>query len=311
MSRSASWTPAVIPSQAGRLALVTGANSGLGFHTTVGLARVGAEVILAVRDVNKGLAAADRVRREVPRARLSVERLDLAQLDSVRAFAERWTGRPLHLLIANAGVMAVPVRQTTADGFELQFQTNFLGHFALGAAMLPSLRAARSARVVTLASVAHRSGRMDFADLQGERGYQPWKAYSQSKLAMLMWALELQRRSEGEGWGVTALSAHPGYARTELQTTGPNLGRPMPALARKAIALVEPAISQSAADGALPVLRAATDPDAQGGSYWGPSGLLELKGSPGPAKIGAQARDAGAARRLWEEAERLAGVRWA
>jgi NAD(P)-dependent dehydrogenase (short-subunit alcohol dehydrogenase family) len=300
----------VIPSQAGRLALVTGANSGLGFHTTVGLARAGAEVILAVRDVNKGLTAADKVRREVPRARLSVERLDLAELDSVRAFAERWTGRPLHLLIANAGVMAVPVRRTTADGFELQFQTNFLGHFALGGAMLPHLRAARLGRVVTLASLAHRSGRIHFGDLQGERGYRPWKAYSQSKLAMLMWALELQRRSEAGGWGVASLSAHPGYARTELQTTGPNLGKPLPAVARKAISLVEPAISQSASDGALPVLRAATDPTAGGGGYWGPGGLMELKGSPRPAKIGPQARDVGTARRLWEEAERLADVRW-
>lgn len=310
MSRSASWTPAAIPSQAGRLALVTGANSGLGFQATLGLARAGAEVILAVRDPAKGLAAADRIRRESPRARLSVERLDLAELDSVRAFAERWTGRPLHLLIANAGVMAVPVRQITADGFELQFATNFLGHFALGAAMLPHLRAARGARVVTLSSLAHLSGRIDFGDLQGERGYRPWKAYGQSKLAMLMWTLELQRRSGAEAWGVTALSAHPGYARTALQTTGPNLGKTMPAVARRLIKLVEPAISQSAGDGALPVLRAATDPGAPGGSYWGPGGFMELTGSPEPARIARHARDEAAARRLWDTAEQLTGMRW-
>lgn len=310
MSRSATWTPAAIPSQAGRLAVVTGANSGLGFHTTLGLARAGAEVVLAVRDVNKGLAAADAVRREIPRARLSVERLDVAALDSVRAFAERWGGRSLHLLVANAGVMAVPVRQTTPDGFELQFATNFLGHFVLGALMLPYLRAASAGRLVTLSSLAHLSGRIAFGDLQAERGYQPWKAYGQSKLAMLMWALELERRSAREGWGVTALSAHPGYARTELMTTGPNLGKPMPALARRAVRWVEPLISQSAGDGALPVLRAATDPTAQAGSYWGPAGFMELTGPPEPARIAAHARDEAAARRLWDESERLAGVRW-
>ena len=310
MSRSATWTPAAIPSQAGRLALVTGANSGLGFHTTLGLARAGAEVVLAVREVKKGLAAADAVRREVPRARLSVERLDLAELDSVRAFAERWGGRALHLLVANAGVMAVPVRRTTADGFELQFATNFLGHFALGALMLPRLREAPGARLVTLSSVAHRTARIDFGDLQGERRYQPWKAYGQSKLAMLMWALELQRRSAREGCGVTALSAHPGYARTELMKTGPNLGKPMPALARKVMGAVEPLVSHSAGDGALPVLRAATDPGAAGGSYWGPAGFMELTGQPGPAKIAAHARNEATARRLWDEAERLTGVRW-
>lgn len=310
MSRSATWTPAVIPSQAGRLALVTGANSGLGFHTTLGLARAGAEVILAVRDVKKGLAAADAIRRETPRARLSVERLDVAELDSVRAFAERWGGRALHLLVANAGVMAVPVRRTTPDGFELQFATNFLGHFALGALMLPYLRGAPGARVLTLSSVAHRTGRIDFGDLQGERRYQPWRAYGQSKLAMLMWALELQRRSAREGWGLTALSAHPGYARTELMKTGPNLGKPMPALAQKVVRLAEPLVSQSASDGALPVLRAATDLTAGGGSYWGPGGFMELTGPPEPAKIAAHARDEAVARRLWDEAERLAGVRW-
>ena len=293
------WTPAAIPSQAGRTALVTGANSGLGYETSLALARKGAEVVLAVRDVGKGLKAADLIRREVPRARLSVEQLDLAALDSVTAFAERWGARPVHLLIANAGVMAVPVRRETADGFELQLATNFLGHFALAGRLLPALRAG-SARVVALSSLAHLTGRIDLADLQGGRGYKPWKAYGQSKLAMLIWALELQRRSERGGWGVTALAAHPGYARTALQTTGPSLGKPMPAVAKAVIRLVEPVISHSAAAGALPVLRAATDPDAGGGAYFGPAGFMELTGGPVPAKIAPHARDEAVTVRLWE-----------
>lgn len=305
-----SWTPVDIPSQAGRTALVTGANSGLGYQTALALGRAGAEVVMAVRDLGKGLRAADAIRRETPRAWLNVEHLDVAALASVRAFAERWGSRPLHLLIANAGVMAVPVRQVTADGFELQLATNFLGHFALGGRLLPALRAAPGARVVTLSSLAHRSGRIDFADLQGARGYRPWKAYGQSKLAMLMWALELQRRSDREGWGVLGLSAHPGYARTALQTTGPSLGKPMPALVKRVIKLVEPVISHDAAAGALPVLRAATDLAARDGSYWGPDGFMELTGGPAPAKAAPHARDEAVARRLWDEAERLTGVRW-
>ena len=304
------WTPAAIPSQAGRTALVTGANSGLGYETSLALARKGAEVVLAVRDMGKGLKAADLIRREAPRARLSVEQLDLATLDSVTAFAERWGARPIHLLVANAGVMAVPVRRETADGFELQLATNFLGHFALAGRLLPALRAG-SARVVALSSLAHLTGRIDLADLQGGRAYKPWKAYGQSKLAMLMWALELQRRSERGGWGVTALAAHPGYARTALQTTGPSLGKPVPAVAKGLIRLVEPLISHSAAAGALPVLRAATDPDASGGAYFGPDGFMELTGGPAPAKIAAHARDQTMAGRLWETAERLTGVRYA
>jgi NAD(P)-dependent dehydrogenase (short-subunit alcohol dehydrogenase family) len=302
------WTVVDIPSQAGRTALVTGANSGLGYHTALELARRGAQVVLAVRSKAKGLDAADRIRREAPRARLEVETLDVASLDSIHAFAERWGGRPLHLLVANAGVMAVPVRQATADGFELQFATNFLGHFALGGRMLPHLRAAGGARLVTLSSLYHRPGRIDFGDLQGERGYQPWKAYGQSKLAMLMWALEWSRRSEAAGWGVAAMSAHPGYARTALQSTGPNLGKPMPAVARGVIRLTEPLLSHSAAEGALPVLRAAVDPTATPGSYWGPTGFMELKGPPGPAKVAPHALDSSVAARLWAEAERLTGI---
>jgi NAD(P)-dependent dehydrogenase (short-subunit alcohol dehydrogenase family) len=302
------WTVVDIPSQAGRTALVTGANSGLGYHTALELARRGAEVVLAVRSKAKGLDAADRIRAETPRARLEVETLDVASLDSVRAFAERWGGRPVHLLVANAGVMAVPVRQETADGFELQFATNFLGHFALGALLLPNLRAASNGRMVSLSSLAHLSGRIDLNDLQGERGYKPWKAYGQSKLAMLMWALEWTRRSERAGWGVTAVAAHPGYARTNLQAAGPNLGKPMPAVARAVIRMAEPLMSQSAEEGALPVLRAATEPAAVPGGYWGPGGFIELTGAPRSAKIAPHAQDRAVAAGLWAEAERLTGV---
>jgi NAD(P)-dependent dehydrogenase (short-subunit alcohol dehydrogenase family) len=299
------WTVTDIPSQAGRTALVTGANSGLGYHTSLELARRGADVVMAVRDTRRGLEAADRIRREIPRARLSVEALDLASLASVHALAERWGRRPLHFYIANAGVMAVPVRRLTEDGFELQLATNYLGHFALGALLLPALQAATEPRLVSLSSIAHLSGRIDFGDLQGERRYVPWKAYGQSKLAMLMWALEWARRG---GWGVTAVAAHPGYARTNLQASGPNLGKPMPAVARVAVRLVEPLVSHSAAAGALPVLRAAADSGAAAGSYWGPGGLFELTGPPQAANIAKHARDARAAGRLWEEAERLTGV---
>ena len=304
------WTPADIPPQAGRTAVVTGANSGLGFHTALELARAGAEVVLAVRDECRGADAVERIRRQAPEARLEVRRLDVAELASVEAFAEGWGARPVDLLVLNAGVMAVPVRRVTPDGFELQFATNFLGHFALTARLVPAVRASAAPRIVTLASLAHWMGKIDFADLQGERPYQPWKAYSQSKLAMLMFALELQRRSERGGWGVLGVSAHPGYATTNRHTGGPNLGKPMPGPAAGAIKLIEPWVSHPAANGALPVLQAATDPAVAGGSYWGPGGFLELSGPSKPARIARHARDQGVAERLWREAEALTGVRF-
>jgi NAD(P)-dependent dehydrogenase (short-subunit alcohol dehydrogenase family) len=219
----------------------------------------------------------------------------------------RAAGRGIELLVNNGAVMAPPRRQESADGFELQFATNYLGHFALTARLLPLLRRGAQARVVSLGSVAARRGTIAFDDLQALRSYVPWGAYAATKLAMLLFALELQRRSDAAGWGVTSIAAHPGFARTDIVTNGPGQDRRLRALWR----LAEPLshlFSHPAADGALPVLFAATSPDARGGGYYGPSRLLELKGPPGPARLPPQATDPQAAFHLWEVSEQLSGV---
>jgi NAD(P)-dependent dehydrogenase (short-subunit alcohol dehydrogenase family) len=303
------WDAGRIPDQTGRLAVVTGATGGLGLETALELARAGAEVVLTGRDADRGRAALGRVRAAVPSARVAFEVLDVADLASVRAFAERFaaTHGALDLLVDNAGVMALPTRQTTVDGFERQLGTNYLGHFALTLRLLPLLRAGREARVVTLASLAHRQGRIDLADLQGEARYGAWKAYGQSKLAMLMFAREFQRRSVAGGWGVRAVAAHPGWARTDLVAKGPASGGGLSPLWRLASCLA-PLLGQSAARGALPTLFAATAPEALGGGYYGPDGLGEAKSGPAPARVSARGRDAAMAARLWEASERLTGV---
>ena len=205
-----------IPSQVGRTAVVTGATGGLGYETTLALAKAGSEVILTGRDDRKGQSAIEKICRKVTGARVSYEHLDLANLASIADFAQRMHARrSLDLLVNNAGVMALPRRQTTADGFEMQFGTNHLGHFALTARLMPLLRRASGPRVVSLSSLAHRTGFIDFDDLQGARVYSPWKAYGQSKLACLMFALELQRRSDAAGWNLISNAAHPGFARTK------------------------------------------------------------------------------------------------
>src|SRR6267154_4881443 len=215
-------TQAEIPSQLGRTAVVTGATGGLGYETALALAKAGAEIILTGRDNAKGHSAIDKISRELTDARVSYQHLDLASLASIADFAQRMGARPsLDLLINNAGVMALPRRQVTADGFEMQLGTNHLGHFALTARLLPLLRLASAPRVVSVSSLAHRTGSIDFGDLQGERHYSPWKAYGQSKLACLMFALELQRRSDAAGWKVTSIASHPGFARTNLFSSGP------------------------------------------------------------------------------------------
>jgi NAD(P)-dependent dehydrogenase (short-subunit alcohol dehydrogenase family) len=300
------WSVNDIPAQAGKRAVITGANSGLGYETALALAQAGGEVILAARNADKGHDALARIRALSPKADIRVERLDLASLASVADFAGRLReeGRPLDLLINNAGVMALPTRQITADGFEMQLGTNYLGHYALTAQLLPLLRRASAPRVVNLSSLAHQQGRIDFDDLQGERVYRPWKAYSQSKLAMLMFALELQRRSDAQGWGLMSNAAHPGYARTELIPNGPGAR----GLFWKVSTLFQPLMSHSAADGALPTLYAATSPDAGPSGYYGPNGFYELKGAPAPAKTRAKARDAVVSARLWEVSEQLTGV---
>ena len=296
------WTAKDIPSQAGRLAIVTGANSGIGFETALELARAGAAVIVASRSEPKGSAAVARVKAAVPGADVRFEALDLASLVAIAGFSERIlnAGRPVDILVNNAGVMMPPQRRLTADGFEMQLGTNYLGHFALTGHLLPLLKQAR-ARVVQLSSIAHRRGRIDFDDLQSTRRYGPSRVYGQSKLAMLMFALELQRRSDAAGWGLTSMAAHPGFASSALMANG------MGGAAARIGGVVVRIIGQSAAAGALPTLFAATAPVSPGG-YYGPQGWLEIKGPPGVAKIEPQALDLAAARRLWDVSAQLTGV---
>ena len=303
------WTVADIPSQAGRLAIVTGATGGLGFETALGLARAGAEVILAARNEDKGKAALARIRSAYPAAKVDFEKLDLASLASVRAFTERIAAqRPaVDLLINNAAVMALPTRQTTADGFEMQFGTNYLGHFALTLQLLPALRRGQSPRVVNLSSLAHRRSTINFNDLQAEHKYSPMGAYGQSKLAMLMFAFELQQRSEEGNWGLISNSAHPGWARTDIMTNGPsNAG--LNGLLWSIPKLIFAVFAQTAAQGALPILYAATAAEARGGAYYGPNGSGERKGLPAPSWVAPQAMDTAAAAKLWEISEKLTGV---
>jgi NAD(P)-dependent dehydrogenase (short-subunit alcohol dehydrogenase family) len=299
------WTIADIPPQRGKLAVVTGATGGLGYQTAMALAQAEAEVVLTGRNDAKGREAISKIRKQLPDAKISFEALDLANLASVADFAQRFATAhaSLDLLINNAGVMALPTRQTTADGFEMQFGTNYLGHYALTAQLLPLLRSAHQPRVVNLSSIAHRTGFIHFSDLQGERLYSPWKAYNQSKLAMLMFALELQRRSDAAGWNLMSNASHPGWARTDLFANGPGFG-----LISLASQFAAPLFSQSAESGALPTLFAATSPQSEGGGYYGPNGLYELKGPPAPARIMPQAMDKAGAGKLWDVSQQLTGV---
>jgi NAD(P)-dependent dehydrogenase (short-subunit alcohol dehydrogenase family) len=300
------WTTADIPPLNGKTAVITGATGGLGYETALALAAAGAGVMLTGRNEAKGRQALQTIRGQFPNAEIAYANLDLANLASVADFATRYaaTHASLDLLVNNAGVMALPERQTTADGFEMQFGTNYLGHYALTAHLLPRLRRGNQPRVVNLSSLTHRWGAMNFEDLQSTRSYSPSKAYSQSKLAMLMFALELQRRSDAAGWGVMSNAAHPGFARTDLIANGPGASGLMWLLSKT----LQPFISQSAAEGALPTLFAATSPQAKPAGYYGPNGFSELKGSPVPAKIMPQAKDAAAAARLWDISAALTGV---
>lgn len=303
----ARWISSDMPSQRDRTAVVTG-TGGLGFQDALALARAGAKVIIAGRNPTKGAEAVNQIRQAVPGATLAFEPVDLASIGSVREFGKRLRERErrIDLLINNAAVMTPPTRQVTSDGFELQLGTNYLGHFALTAELLPLLRRGVEPRVVSLSSVAARSGSLDFADLQSERGYKPFVAYAQSKLACLMFALELQRRSQAAGWGITSVAAHPGVSRTDLLPNGAGAWSGA-GMARRFLWF----LFQPAAQGALPTLYAATSPMAQGGHYYGPDRLGETRGHPAPAKIPAQALDADAASRLWQESVRLTGSRFA
>jgi NAD(P)-dependent dehydrogenase (short-subunit alcohol dehydrogenase family) len=299
------WTAADIPDQHGRAAVVTGANSGLGLATARELARAGAHVVLAVRNTARGEEAAAGIRARHPGADVEVMPLDLAALASVRAFAERFLSARggLDLLVNNAGLMAPP-RGTTADGFELQLGINHLGHFALTGLVISAMAGREDARVVTVSSTAHRTGRIRFDDLQSERRYFRWRAYGQSKLANLLFALELDRRLRAAGSTVRSLAAHPGYAATNLQTTAP----PLPD--RIVMAVANRVFAQSAEMGALPILYAATFPGLPGGTFVGPDGPGQQRGHPRPVGMASAARDEAVARRLWAVSEELTGVRF-
>ncbi len=307
------WTTHDIPDQTGKLAIVTGATGGLGLETALVLAGKGAEVVLAARNPAKGAEAERLIRARHPGAEVRFDPLDLGDLASVAAFADRMTatGRPIDILIDNAGVMALPRRHTTQDGFETQFGVNYLAHFALTGRLLPLLIAVPSrpagARMVQLSSIAHRGARIHLDDLNFTSGYRPFAVYQQSKLAMLMFALELQRRSDAHGWGLTSVAAHPGVARTDLVANGQGDGGDPAAWASRLFIRL---FGQSSAAGALPSLMAATLPQPRPGGYYGPQGFQELAGSPGLARIASQARDEGVARRLWSESEALTGVRY-
>lgn len=301
----ATWNLSDIPSQTGRTVVITG-TGGLGYQDALVLVRSGAEVILAGRSPAKGAAAISAIRRELPDAPVSFEPLDLADLKSVHAFGSRMRREREHidLLINNAGVMAPPRRMTTVDGYEVQFATNYLGHFALTGELLPLLRTGRDPRVVSVSSIAANNGVLNFADLQAEREYKPLTVYSQSKLANLLFARELQRRSDAGGWGIRSVAAHPGIARTELIANGAGRFSAMAIL----LLLLRPMVTQTAAQGALPTLFAATAPEATPGGYYGPDGLNELRGDPAPAKLPRRAADGEAAKRLWDLSEELVGV---
>ncbi len=299
-----SWSLRHLPRQTGRTAVVTGANSGIGLEATRGLAALGARVVLACRSLDKARAAADDVRRSLPGADLDVRELDLADLASVAAFAETFgDGDRVDLLVNNAGVMALPERRETADGFEMQLGTNVLGHFALTAHLLPHVLSAPRSRVVWLSSIAHRDGRLRLTDFQSEDRYDPWAAYRQSKLADLMLSIEMQRRLSARGEGTVSVAAHPGVASTEL-TEDLMEGKPWAALANRVIGLV----AMPSWRGALPTLVAAAGHDPQPGGYVGPDGFREMRGDPAPAEIAPQALDAPAARQLWDACESLTGV---
>lgn len=299
------WSVKDMPALAGRFYLVTGGTSGIGHEDAKALASAGATVIIAARNRERGDAAVQSIRQAAPSAQVQFETVDLADLASVRALGARLRARLPHLdvVINNAAVMSLPTRQLSADRFELQLATNYLGHFVLTSELLPLLRKARAPRVVTMSSIAVHRGSLDLDDLQSSRTYDPFAAYAQSKLACLMFAFELQRRSDAAGWGIRSIAAHPGVAVTELVARGPGLdsetGRTWSQNRH---------LFQSAAEGAIPALFAATAPEARGGTYYGPTGAQEMRGPLGVATVPAIAKDAPLAARLWVLTEQMTGT---
>jgi NAD(P)-dependent dehydrogenase (short-subunit alcohol dehydrogenase family) len=299
------WTAEEMPDQSGRIAIVTGANSGLGYETTLALARKGAQVVMACRNLEKGQAALDQVQQQAPNARLDLMKLDLASLASIHEFADAYLARydRLDLLINNAGLMAVP-RRETEDGFEMQFGVNHLGHFALTGLLLPALLRTPGSRAVTVSSMAHFNGRIDFDDLMREQSYSRYGAYGQSKLANVLFAVELQRRLEQASADTISVAAHPGYSDTELQSNSAESSDS--SFERLFYGLLNKTVAQSSAQGALPQLYAATMPDVQGGDFWGPH--LVMRGYPKRVRAKSDAYDPQIAARLWAVSEELTGV---
>ena len=296
------WSEHDVPDQTGRIAVVTGANSGIGLETARVLARKGAHVVPAVRNREKGEAARADITRAEPQAKVAVQHLDLADLESVETFAEEFGAahQRLDLLINNAGGMVPPFGRT-ADGFEQQFGTNHLGHFALTGRLLPLLRRTEGARVVTVSSLAHRFRRLDFDNLNAEKGYSPWTAYGYSKLANLLFMRELQRRYHDGPDSLRSSAAHPGFTKTDLQRH----------TAMVRLMMKIPCMAQDSLAGALPTLYAATAPNVAGGDYFGPGGLFEMAGPPVRVFLSDRTRNDETAQRLWEVSERLSGVTYA
>lgn len=304
---NADWNVEKIPRLDGKTVIITGANSGLGYEAARALSRASAKVILACRSESSAVSAMTRIRDEQPTASLTFLPLDLSSLGSVRAFARKFEEghERLDILMNNAGVMALPYRKT-ADGFEMQFGTNHLGHFALTGLLMPRLARGHAARVVTLSSQAHRLGKINFDDLAWERGYQRWLAYGQAKLANLLFTYELQRRLDERGIPIKSVAAHPGYASTEISFKGPRMeGSSFSELVNR---WASQTFAQSAAMGALPELFAATAPEVNGGDYIGPDGPFEVQGHPVKVQSNARSHDREVARRLWEVSEKLTGV---
>jgi len=298
-----------IPDQTGKWAIVTGANSGIGFSAARELARKGCAVILACRNAAKGKAAKEQIEKEAPGSAVEVCLLDLADLRCVRSFAGQIVdrGRPLDLLINNAAVMALPTRHTTADGFEAQFGTNHLGHFALTGLLLPALLSAKGARVVTVASIAHHGKAMPFDDLQSERRYKPWAAYGQTKLANLLFGFELERRFRRAGTSALSIIVHPGLSNTKIIENGPGAeGGFSAAILEFGFGIT----AQSSDRGALPTLYGATSQNARGGKFYGPDGIFEWRGYPAEAKLSKAAQDEIAPVKLWSVSEELTGVKY-
>lgn len=303
MSRSQDhWTAEDIGDQTGRTFVITGANSGLGYHMTAELAGRGGHVVMAVRNIDKGEAAAAAIRALHPTANLDVRHLDLSDLDSVRAFAGYIHPGTIDVLVNNAGIM-MPPRSLTRQGFESQFGTNHLGHFALTGLLLPKLRLDNDPRVVTLSSTAHRSGRLHFDDINGEHGYSPWGFYCQSKFANTVFGLELDRRLRAASSPVKSILAHPGYSATNLQFAGPT-GR----LTRLFMRIGNRVAAQDASIGVLPQLYAAVDPAAESGQFIGPDGRGESRGYPRVVQPVESAQDPRTAERLWGLSEELTGI---